>query len=261
VAVWITLNIECFVAGQPGPSLQPHLAHGEDIANYGWREYGNRAGFWRLLDLFSALSVPVTAAVNAEMCQRHPEVVGAVVEAGWAVMAHGLENSTPHHGLEPGAELERIVRTLALLEGATGRRPIGWLTPGFAVTRGTDRLLCEAGVQYTADRCDTDGPYWLKTPHGQLLAIPYGLETNDISLLLCLRHTAEQFARALVAHVEQLCAEPAAGTVVGIGLHTFLAGQPARLGALRAGLQRIAELPDVWLCTGDEIHAHVSGGA
>jgi len=108
VAVWVALNIECFIPGQGGPALQPHLARGEDIANYDWREYGNRAGFWRLLDMLSELPVPVTAAVNGDMCQRHPDIVRAVSKAGWAVMAHGLDNSTPHYGLTPEAERDRI---------------------------------------------------------------------------------------------------------------------------------------------------------
>jgi allantoinase len=259
VAVWVTLNVECFVAGQPGPSLQPHLAHGHDIANYGWREYGNRSGFWRLLDLLSSLSIPVTAAVNGELTERHPEIAAAVRDAGWAVMAHGLENTTRHHGLTPDAERDRIKRTVALLEHAVGRRPLGWLTPGFAVSDVTERLLCEAGLRYTADHCDSDTPYYRQTEPGSLLAIPYSLETNDISLLLCMHYTAEQFADAVVAHVAQLCAEPAAGTVAGIGLHTFLAGQPGRVASLRSCLARIAAMPEVWLCTGDEIYTHLSG--
>jgi allantoinase len=257
VAVWVALNVECFIPGQPGPSLQPHLAHGEDVANYGWRDYGNRAGFWRLLNLLTQLVVPVTAAVNGDMCDRHPDIVRAVADAGWAVMAHGLENSTPHHGLALDAERSRIVRTVKMLRNATGRPPIGWLTPGFAISGVTHQLLYEAGLRYTADLCDDDVPYLLESPSG-LLAVPYSLETNDISLLLCMRYTAEQFAEAVVAHVEQLCAEPAAGTAVGIGLHTYLVGQPGRLATLRACLQRLAAMPDVWLCTGDEIYLHVT---
>lgn len=259
VAVWVALNVECFVPGQPGPSLQPHLVHGEDIANYGWREYGNRAGFWRLRDLMSELSVPVTAAVNGELCDRHPDIVRAMADAGWAVMAHGLENSTRHHGLTPEAERDRIVRTVKMLEDATGRRPKGWLTPGFAVTRATHQLLLDEGLQYTADLGDDDVPYWLDLPAGRLLAVPYSLETNDISLLLCMHYTAEQFADAIVAHVAQLCVEPRAGTAVGIGLHTFLVGQPGRLASLRNCLQRLAAMPEVWLCTGDEICMRVTG--
>lgn len=259
VAVWVALNIECFIPGRGGPALQPHLARGEDIANYDWREYGNRAGFWRLLDMLSELPVPVTAAVNGDMCQRHPDIVAAVSKAGWAVMAHGLDNSTPHYGLTPEAERDRIERTVAMLAEATGRQPLGWLTPGFAVTKATHGLLREAGLGYTADRCDDDVPYWLDLPAGRLLSVPYGLETNDISLLLCMHYTAAEFADAVVAHVEQLCAEPGAGTVTGIGLHTFLVGQPGRIASLRSCLRRLATMPQVWLCTADEIYQQVRG--
>jgi peptidoglycan/xylan/chitin deacetylase (PgdA/CDA1 family) len=261
VAVWVTLNVECFAPGRPGPSIQPHLAHGDDIANYGWREYGNRRGFWRLLDLFEDSGTPVTAALNGGLCHSHPDVVRAVADVGWPVIAHGLDNSTPHYGLARADELKRITSTVALIEDAVGRRPLGWLTPGFYVTKATDELVHEAGLCYTADRCDDDSPYWLDVPTGRLLAMPYTLETNDITLLLSLGHTADQFARAVLAHVVQLCAEPAAAAVVGIGLHTFLVGQPGRLASLRDCLRALAAIPEVWLCTGDQIYATVTGGS
>ena len=261
VAVWVTLNIECFVPGRPGPSIQPHLARGNDIANYGWREYGNRRGFWRLLDLFKESGTPVTAALNGSLCHRHPDVVQAVADAGWPVIAHGFDSSTPHYGLARADELDRITCTVALIEHAVGRRPLGWLTPGFDVTNATDELVHEAGLRYTADRCDDDRPYWVDVPTGRLLAIPYTPETNDITLLLSMGHTADEFADAVAAHVAQLCAEPAAGAVVGIGLHTFLVGQPGRLASLRMCLRALAAMPEVWMCTGDQIYTTVTGGS
>jgi peptidoglycan/xylan/chitin deacetylase (PgdA/CDA1 family) len=255
VAVWPVVNIEHFVPGQPGPALQPHLVRGLDIANSGWRGYGERRGVWRLLRLFAELGLPATAALDAEACRSRPDIVEAVLTAGWDVLAHGWENSTPHHGMQPQVEKDRIVRTLEVLAGATGRPVTGWLTPGFAVSERTQELLAETGVRYTADYTDSDAPSWLDTRAGRLLAVPYGLETNDISLVLSLHHTAPAFADALVDHVSELCDEPPAGAVVALGLHPYLAGQPGRARHLRGALERVAALPGAWFCTGQDIAA------
>ncbi|MFL5911487.1 MAG: polysaccharide deacetylase family protein [Gaiellaceae bacterium] len=253
MAVWPVVNIEHFLPGRPGPALQPHLTRGLDIANAGWRRYGERSGVWRLLRLFTDLDTPVTAALDAEICNSRPDIVRAVLDAGWDVLAHGWENSTPHYGLPRQEEKERIVRTLDVLGEATGRPVPGWLTPGFAVSEATQELLVEAGVQYTADWGDSDVPSWLDTASGRLLAVPYGLETNDISLVLGLHHPPPAFADALVDHVAELCGDPSRGAVVALGLHPYLAGQPGRVRHLRRALEEIAALPGAWLCTGSEI--------
>jgi peptidoglycan/xylan/chitin deacetylase (PgdA/CDA1 family) len=248
------VNIEYFVPGQPGPSIQPHLVHGRDIANYGWREYGNRVGIWRLIELFAELDVAMTAALNAEVCVRYPDIAAAIVAHDWEVMGHGWDNSARQYQLSRDAERDLIARTLATLSGTTGQPVLGWLTPGFAVSAATEELLAGAGLGYTADRCDDDVPYWFDTAQGPLLAMPYSLETNDISLLLGLHHTAAEYAEALVDHVAQLVAETAPGRMVALGLHPFLVGQPSRINHLRRALARIAAMPEVWLATGRDIY-------
>ena len=44
VVVVPVINVEVFVPGAGGPGVQPHLASMPEIANSGWRDYGNRAG-------------------------------------------------------------------------------------------------------------------------------------------------------------------------------------------------------------------------
>ncbi len=258
VAVWIVVNIEYFIFGRLGPSLQSHLATGLDIANYDWRRYGDRAGIWRLLDLMDELSIPVTAAINGEICVKQPEVMDAIGRRGWQIIGHGLDNSTPHYEIAPEAELARITRTVELLQGTSGQEVKGWLTPGFSISENTFDLLCKAGLVYTADLVGSDRPGWLDLSSGRLLSIPYSLETNDISHFISQKSTPQQFADAVVDHVEQLAAEPP-GAVTGIGLHPFIVGQPGRIKYLRSCLQRLRELSGVWLTTGDQIYEYVRG--
>jgi peptidoglycan/xylan/chitin deacetylase (PgdA/CDA1 family) len=257
VAVWPVVNIECFLPHRGGPAIQPHLASVPEIANRGWREYGNRAGVQRLARVLGEAGMPASAALNGDVCTLYPDVVSTVLAAGWEVMGHGLNNSTGHAGLDGPAERALVQQALETLGRATGQRPAGWLTPGFAVTPRTPAVLAACGLRYTADATDDDVPYALDTDAGPLLALPYSLETNDISLCLVARYTAAQYAEALVQHVAQLCREarPGRPVLAALGLHTFIAGQPARAAALGRALAAIAALPETWFATGTMIAA------
>ncbi len=255
VAVWVVMNVEHFTFGKLGTAIQPHLNSYPEIANYGWRDYGNRVGIWRLFDLFSVLKIPVTAAVNGEICKFYPQILDAIVQHSWEVMAHGINNSTGHSGMDKATEIEVIKQTLNLIQNATGTTPRGWLTPGFSITESTFEILYNAGIVYTADWVNDDQPYWYELPNGRLLAIPYTIEANDITLCLSNRFSGAEFAQAIIDQFEQLWEE---GTtqprIMAIGLHPFIVGQPLRLKYLQECLQHIKNKPQTWLTTGETIY-------
>jgi hypothetical protein len=60
LAVYLGLNLEHFAFGE---GLGADLAPGgpqPDVLNYAWRDYGNRVGAWRLLELFGEMQMPAT---------------------------------------------------------------------------------------------------------------------------------------------------------------------------------------------------------
>ena len=70
LAVYLGFNLEHFDFGAGlGATLGPVSPH-PDVLNYSWRDYGNRVGVWRCLELFDQLGVatgcieyhPATAA-------------------------------------------------------------------------------------------------------------------------------------------------------------------------------------------------------
>lgn len=255
VAVWVVMNVEHFTFGKLGTAIQPHLNSYPEIANYGWRDYGNRVGIWRLFELFAELEIPVTAAVNGEIFPLYPEIMTAMQQYGWEIMAHGINNSTGHSGMNLQVESEIINQTLDLLRQATGKTPKGWLTPGFSITESTFELLHNAGIVYTADWVNDDQPYWYPLPNGRLLAIPYTIEANDISLCLSNRFSGGEFAQAIQDQFDQLWQEGEnQARVMAIGLHPFIVGQPLRLKYLKQCLLHIKNKSDTWLTTGESIY-------
>jgi peptidoglycan/xylan/chitin deacetylase (PgdA/CDA1 family) len=261
VAVWVVVNVEVFPFRRGGPALQPHLASDPEIANYAWRDYGNRVGIWRMFELFDDLGIPVTAAMNAATCTEQPAVADGVIQRSWCVIGHGVDNTTPQAGLGLDAERELIVGCLDTLEKAGAARPRGWLTPGFSVSEHTHELLVEAGIEYTGDWGNDDEPFWLELGAGRLAAVPYHLEANDISLCLSQRLDGPGFARAVTDHFDTLCRDGAGRPrVMTLGLHPFLVGQPGRIAHLRAALEHMLEAGGVWWANGDDLYDNFSQG-
>jgi allantoinase len=210
VAVWIGLNVEHYRFGRPALSLAPFTAElVPDPLNHGWRDYGPRAGFWRLARIFDALELPVSALVNAAVADEYPQVIDAVAERGWAVVAHGSDNSTWQTFVPEEDERGYIESVAARLADATGGRPRGWLGPALTATMQTNDLLADLGFTYALEWANDDLPYDFAVARGRLLSVPYASEVNDIPLCLLHHFDGEQMARAIVDQVEHLREEGA----------------------------------------------------
>jgi len=77
LAVYLGLNLEHFAFGEGlGAELAPGGPH-PDVLNYAWRDYGNRVGAWRLLELFDSLALPCSLIVNAAVYDHCPGLPAA----------------------------------------------------------------------------------------------------------------------------------------------------------------------------------------
>src|SRR5579871_4629478 len=87
MAVWTIVNIEEWDATQTMPRtvLTPPAGGSPmpDIPNWCWHEYGNRVGFWRLLELFDEFKIPGVVNINGAAAAAYPELVRAMVERKW----------------------------------------------------------------------------------------------------------------------------------------------------------------------------------
>ncbi|HSF64137.1 MAG TPA: polysaccharide deacetylase family protein, partial [Paracoccaceae bacterium] len=148
VAVWVIVNAEEWRIERamprtvlPPPMGQPLLP---DVPNWSWHEYGMRAGFWRQHAALVSRGIPVTFAVNGNVCRSYPRVAGAALEAGWEFMGHGFVQG-PMHRLENQADaISRAVETIARF---TGKPPRSWESPGLTETDETLDLLRLNGVE------------------------------------------------------------------------------------------------------------------
>ncbi|WP_299347067.1 polysaccharide deacetylase family protein, partial [uncultured Maritalea sp.] len=134
-------------------------------------EYGSRAGFWRLHDLFTTLNVPVTVYGVATALARSPEQVAAMQDANWEIASHGLK-WIEYKDFTREDEATHMREAIQLHYEVTGDYPKGWYTG--RCSANTVDLACEIGdFAYVSDSYADDLPYWYDSGDKAQLIIPY----------------------------------------------------------------------------------------
>ncbi len=261
LAVYIGLNLEHFSFGE---GLGAELAPGgpqPDVLNFAWREYGNRVGAWRLMELFDEFRIPSSVLINASILDHCPALATAFAGRGDEIVGHGRTNSERQSALSESDEKTLIAETTERLAQGTGQRPRGWLGPWISQSRATPDLLKEAGYEYLLDWCHDDQPVWMKTRSGPILSVPYPQELNDIPAIAVRRESASSFADMIVDNTTEMLKQcERQPLVMGIALHGYIIGQPFRLHHLRRALTYLAQNQDkIWFTTSGAIARHYSG--
>ncbi|MDO9403892.1 MAG: polysaccharide deacetylase family protein [Polaromonas sp.] len=255
LAVYIALNLEQYAFGEGlVEDIVPGIP-GPDVLNSSWREYGNRVGAWRLLELFRALELPVSLLINSALYDHHAPLLQAFREYGADVAAHGRTNSEHQADLPEAGERALIAEVTEAITAQEGRHPGGWLSPWIAETERTPDLLHEAGYGYVLDWCMDDQPVWLNTRGGRILSVPYPQELNDSAAIIGRHMGAGEFADMVIDQFDEMREQARAQPLVmGIALHAMIAGQPHRIRHLRRALAHIAGHREVvWLTSAGAI--------
>jgi len=250
VAVWVIPNIEWFDIGLGlgGGTLVP------DVRNFAQRDYGSRVGVWRIMEVLDKHKIRATVALNAAVCDHHPQIIREAVKREWDFMGHCITNSSPLADLPEDEERKVIHSTLQTIAAATGKKPEGWLGSGLIETFNTPDILAEEGLKYVADWCCDDQPFEMKVKKGRLFSIPYSMAINDLPAFVNFHCTAPQFCEMIQDQFDVLYREgETQAMVMGIALHPFLIGLPYRIKWLDKALNYIKSHDRVWYATGTEI--------
>lgn len=258
LAVYVAVNIEHFPYGvQCGVDLDRQTLPWSQ-RSWLWRDYGNRIGGWRLIELFDELRMPVGVIANSANYEHCPGLIAAHRARGDELIAHGRSNA--ERQIEMPIEEERaMVREVTdFMTQADGVKPAGWLSPYLTPSLNTTDLLADAGYDYTLDWgiCD-EQPFWVRAGERRILSVPYPIELNDQPAVVYRRNTATEYAEMIVDNFEEML-DRAQDTplVCAISLHSFIMGQPFRARRLREALRRIVDHPDVWVTLPRDIAAY-----
>jgi hypothetical protein len=260
LAVYVALNVEVFPFGEGmAPELNPRQPE-PDIPNYTWRDWGNRVGIWRLLDLFDAYPMPLTVNFNTATYDECPQIAEALRARDAEIVGHGRTNAERQAEMDEAAERAMIAQVTARIAHEEGAPPAGWMGPWVNETRVTPDLLKEAGYAYVMDWAMDEQPVWMKTRAGPLLSIPYARPTNDITALHGAKVAPALWADMLIDQFDEMLEQSAREPLVfNLSLHPYLVGHAFRLKHLRRAVAHIAAHADrVWLARAGDIAGHAA---
>ena len=260
LAVWIVPNVEFYEYTPPpaiGRETWDRVPVHPDVREYGFRDYGNRVGIWRMDEVLREYPVRPTVSLNLALLDHFPEIAQLIRDRGWAVMSHGLYNTRFLYGMDEAQERAFYRDNIDSLKRHTGGDLQGILTPAITNTARTPALIAESGMIYHADWVHDDVPVPIHVPGRRLVSIPYSYDLNDAPLWDGRPYGARYFVDACKAAFDRLYTESSeGGRVFCVALHPYQIGQPHHVGHLREVLDHIAGHEGVWWATGDEIARH-----
>jgi len=260
VAVNVVVNVEHYDYLPPSNRFKnpyPSVPAHPDIVGYSYREYGNRVGLWRMLDVFDEFEIPITCSLNVAAVELFPEVRDVVVDRGWSIMSHGEYNTRLLYGLSYEQEWDLHADVARRVTAIFGRPPRGLLGPSFTATESTYEIIAAQGMDYTMDWFVDDQPFPIRAGGRTLVGVPYSRELNDAFIMpggAFYGFGGDYFARMCRDQFEVLAAEGEhSARVMTIALHPFYMGLPQEIESLRAIFAGIREQGGAWWTTPDRI--------
>ncbi|MGZ8210077.1 MAG: polysaccharide deacetylase family protein [Burkholderiales bacterium] len=255
VAFWVAPNVEHYEYLPPLDGLRNPWPRTPlpDAQQYSMHEYGNRVGFWRLLEVLDHYGIRCSTTLNVGVLEHFPDIADAMLARDWTFVNHGFYNTRYITTFSEDQERELFQRCREIFKQRTGRELKGQSGPAASNTERTPDIVAEAGFIYQTDWKIDDQPLPIKVRSGRLMCIPYTSELNDAPLMR-FHHEGDYYARICKAQFDQLYREgEESGRLMCIAFHPYIMGRPDRVRYLDEVLDYILSHERVWQATTDEI--------
>jgi peptidoglycan/xylan/chitin deacetylase (PgdA/CDA1 family) len=239
-----------------GPAGNPLPPGAFDTNARSWGDYGADHGIRRLLRVLERARVQASVMVSGILAERYPQNVRAIVDAGHEICAHSYAQDVVPAILSEEDDRANIDKTTRLLEQVTGQRPYGWISPRFTPGAHTVGALVSAGYRWHSDAMDADLPYEQKHDNGSIVAVPFGMDINDLPHAMRFGRTPRQYVEMFDDLLEHICAVDDGALIIDVTAHAHNYGRPGGAWAYEQVIRQLAQRDDIWLATRAEIVAH-----
>jgi len=227
-----------------------------DYASLAYGEYGGKAGIWRIMDVLARNRVKGTIDTNGRIAEDFPDALKELHAGGHEIVGHGWANDLALSDVENAAsERALIKRTLDAIASVTGKRPVGWVSPGHRINDYTFGNFVDEGIFWTGDLPGPDIPQF-RMVHGKPLIIMPRLDyANDLSGIFTPKNPPRVYFDSFKAAFDCLYAEGQAGApkLIDCLVHAHIGGRPHLIGVWEECIRYAKGFPDVWFATKGEI--------
>jgi peptidoglycan-N-acetylglucosamine deacetylase len=248
------------VDGESG-ILQVNPKNKDRLSALSWARYGPKTGVPRLLDMLKVKGVQATFFVPGYTAELYPDLIKRIQDEGHEIGAHGYLHE-PLSSLDPIQEEAALVKTCAILEQITGRKPSGFRAPLWDVNSGSLDILQQQGLLYDSSLMDDDKPYTIPTSEGELVELPVHWTNDDWEQFAFLYDppmgsgVIETCEKAFQLWKEEFDGMYRYGSTFILTMHPEIIGRPARVMLLERLIDYIQSHEGVWLTTCEAIARH-----
>lgn len=253
LAVYIALNIEHYHFKQTTKksktgNLQP------DLQNYTMWDYGNRVGFFRILEALDKYGMRASVLIDSSACENLPIILEEGKKRNWEWLGHGVTNPVRMSDYAPEEERNVIKQVKEIITKVTGKTPKGWLGPAGDESFNTLEYLAAEGFEYTCDWGFDDQPFPMRVKSGRMIAMPYRQGISDLWIFKLWNQPPERYYQQVCDQFDTFYKEGAkSGMVMAIPIHTYTVALPTRIKYFDKALEYICSHDGVWLTTSGEI--------
>lgn len=252
MAVLFNIAFEGWAPGT-APSIGPMgnpLPRGVfDTQAASWAAYGHKQGIWRLIKALSGTETRATVFASGCLAELALDALRVVAEEGHEIAAHGYSQHLIPALMDEDEESRLMEKTIALITGAIGTKPSGWLSPRGTPSSETARLAAEQGLVWFGDVFDTDAPYSITTSAGPIVAIPLKMEVNDLPHHVRYGHSPRSFLEAFHDTFTAMHSAGGDGSYLDVTVHAHVFGRPHGAWTFREIAEHVAGFSDVWVPT------------
>jgi peptidoglycan/xylan/chitin deacetylase (PgdA/CDA1 family) len=247
VAVTLTFDF------QGGEDVRPLPDGTRDHEEYTQCEYGPNTAIWRILRILEEEGVKATFLTCGAIAERYPDAVQAIVAKGHEIAGHGYHHEVARN-LTREQEWEVMRKTIDMIRGRTGQRPVGWRS--CTQSPNSLELLIEHGFLWNSNSFSHDLPFLWEASGGHLVELPrqpfgdgrtYQHRNNDAG-------NPNDTLVIWKAMFDELHAESKiAPAYCPFQFHPYISGRPGRAKTLRTIIQHMKEADGVWVAPGGEV--------
>lgn len=259
--IWVTVHLEHFPMDMPATPVKP--IGGMDrpypsVWDFSTRDYGNRVGIYRIMEILDRYGIRPTAAMNSALATRYPTLLADLVKRDWEIAAAGVDMGHLHHSeLSEAEEAALVKEAFSTLRETSGQAVTGWHSPAHSQSAVTPDLVAENGGKYIFDWINDDLPYAFHTRAGDLTQMPLSYDLSDHKIIGLQNMPIVDYEYQLNAAFDVLLAESRelGGRILSISLSPWAIAQPGRINALDRLLKRFLSEDGVAAATGEDIRA------
>jgi peptidoglycan/xylan/chitin deacetylase (PgdA/CDA1 family) len=208
------------------------------------------------MDGFQRHGAKASVMVNAIVAERAPATVKAIADRGHEVFSHSYAMDVIPALLSDADERKNIERCTKLLEKASGRKIVGWLSPRGTSKLTTPQLLAEAGYRWYGDVFNTDLPYVVSHGNKRIVAIPLSYDVNDMPSMKY-GHPPRMMLDSFNEVIDIARAGKDELRIIDVTSHAHIFGHHRGAHYYDQIVGNAMASPDIWVGTRAEIAEHV----